>query len=315
MIVNLLSNMKKTFPQVSLRVFLLTLLISSIVFTTFAQTATVSSLVKKGAAPILISSQFAFTEGPATDKKGNIYFTDQPNNKIWKYDTKGRLSLYMDNAGRSNGMYFDLKGNLLTAADEKNELWSIDKQKRVSVLVKEVDGKLLNGPNDLWIHPSGGIYFTDPYYQRPWWTRQSTELKGKYVYYLPAGSSNPIAVVITLKSPNGIIGTPDGKYLYVADIGDSKTYRYTIEADGKLSEEKLLIKMGSDGMTIDNKGNIYLTGKGVTIVDPLGNIIENIPIDAKWTANVTFGGRKKNMLFITASEKIYKLAMQVKGGN
>ena len=303
----------KKFLRVALITYLITLSIYSLLFTALAQTVTGTSLVKKGAEPILISRQFAFTEGPAADKKGNIYFTDQPNNKIWKYDTKGRLTLYMDNAGRSNGMYFDRKGNLLTAADEKNELWSIDKQKHVSILVKSVDGKLLNGPNDLWIHPTGGIYFTDPYYQRPWWTRQSSELKGKYVYYLPVGSSNPIAVVTNLKSPNGIIGTPDGKYLYVADIGDSKTYRYTIEADGKLSEEKLLINMGSDGMTIDNRGNIYLTGKGVTIVDPNGKIIENIPIDAKWTANVTFGGRKKNMLFITASEKVYKLAMQVKG--
>lgn len=308
--------MKLTLLKAISITILTTLLVSTSPSNCLAQTTrTNTSLVKKGAVPVIISSQFSFTEGPAADKKGNIYFTDQPNNKIWKYDTKGGLSLYMDNAGRSNGMYFDSKGNLLTAADEKNELWSIDKQKQVTVLVKSVDGKLLNGPNDLWIHPKGGIYFTDPYYQRPWWTRKSSELEGKYVYYLPAGNSNPIAVVTNLKSPNGIIGTPDGKYLYVADIGDGKTYRYTIKTDGTLSEEKLFIKMGSDGMTIDNKGNIYLTGKGVTIVDPDGNIIENIPIDAKWTANVTFGGRKKNQLFITASEKVYKLDMKVKGGD
>ena len=308
--------MKSTFITAAYNCILTSLLFVIPATTCEAQKDIVSkSLVKNGETPILISNQFSFTEGPAADKKGNVYFTDQPNNKIWKYDTKGRLTLYMDKAGRSNGMYFDAKGNLLTAADEKNELWLIDKKKQVTVLVNGVDGKLLNGPNDLWIHPAGGIYFTDPYYQRPWWTRQSSELEGKFVYFLPAGSSNPIAVVTNLKSPNGIIGTPDGKYLYVADIGDSKTYRYTIEADGKLSEEKLMIKMGSDGMTIDNKGNIYLTGKGVTIIDPSGNIIENIPIDAKWTANVTFGGRKNNMLFITASEKVYRLNMNVKGGN
>ena len=86
--------------------------------------------IAKDAAPVLISSRFSFTEGPAVDHRGNIYFTDQPNNKIWKYDTDGKLSLFLDSAGRSNGMYFDSKGNLITCADEKNELWSISPKRK-----------------------------------------------------------------------------------------------------------------------------------------------------------------------------------------
>lgn len=108
--------------------------------------------VTAGAATLqLISGQFSFTEGPAVDKDGNVYFSDQPNNKIWKYSTEGKLSVFLHNAGRSNGMYFDRKGNLVTCADERNELWSIDKDTNVSVLLKDFNGLHFNGPNDLWM--------------------------------------------------------------------------------------------------------------------------------------------------------------------
>jgi gluconolactonase len=113
--------------------------------------------------------------------------------------------------------------------------------------------------------------------------------------------------------PNGIIGTPDGKYLYVADIGDKKTYKYRANADGTLSDKTLFCSMGSDGMTLDNEGNVYLTGKGVTVFNPAGEQIEQIPVDAGWTANVTFGGKDRHTLFITAQKSLYALRMQVKG--
>jgi gluconolactonase len=124
------------------------------------------SLMVPGAEPRLIASQFSFTEGASVDRKGNVFFTDQPNNKIWEYDVDGRLTLWMDSAGRSNGTYFDKKGNLVTCADDKGELWSISPDKKVTVLMKDFGGHQLNGPNDCWIDKKGGIYFTDPYYQR-----------------------------------------------------------------------------------------------------------------------------------------------------
>src|SRR4051812_46492756 len=129
------------------------------------------SLVKDSATPQLVSKQFAFTEGPAVDKKGNIFFTDQPNNKIWKYDRDGKLSVFMEGTGRSNGMYFDKKGNLISAADEQDQIWSISPKGKVTVLLKDWKGMRFNGPNDLWIDRSGGIYFTDPYYARDYWDR------------------------------------------------------------------------------------------------------------------------------------------------
>ena len=272
-----------------------------------------TGIIADGATPVLISRNFAFTEGPATDKQGNIYFTDQPNNKIWKYAIDGTLSIFLDSAGRSNGLDFDKKGNLLSCADEQNQLWSISRNKKITVLVNDLNGKKLNGPNDLWVSPRGDIYFTDPYYQRSWWTRTKPEMEKEKVYVLARGSQTPVPVVDSLQRPNGITGTADGKYLYVADIKGNKTYRYTINKDGSLSNAQLFVNMGSDGMTIDDRGNVYLTGKGVTVFNSQGQQIAHIAIPEKWTANVAFGGKHRNRLFITASETIYVLDMKVKG--
>jgi gluconolactonase len=261
----------------------------------------------------LVSNQFSFTEGPAVNKKGDIYFTDQPNDKIWKYDTNGQLTVFMDKTGRSNGLYFDQKGNLIACADEKNELWSIDKNKNVTVLITDLDGKKLNGPNDLWLDHKGGIYFTDPYYQRDYWTRKKPDMEKQNVYYIPAGKEKKIQLALgDLKQPNGIVGTPDGKYLYVADIGAQKTYRYTIAAAGKLTDRKLMFEKGSDGMTLDNQGNIYITGDGVTVYNPEGMQIAHLPIKG-WTANVCFGGKNRSDLFITSTTAVYTLPTTVKG--
>ncbi len=271
------------------------------------------SIVAKNAKLQKLAGDFKFTEGPACDQKGNVYFTDQPNNRILRWSVDHKLSVFGENFGRANGMYFDKKGNLISCSDEKNELWFIAPGGKVTVLVKDFEGKRLNGPNDLWIAPNGGIYLTDPYYQRSWWDHQTPEQDGDHVYYLAPGTSKLIRVVSDLEKPNGIIGTPDGRYLYVADIKANKTWRYTINKDGTLFGKTLFAEQGSDGMTIDNKGNIYLTGKGVTVYNPEGALIERIPVDEKWTANVCFGGKDRHLLFITASKSVYGLKMKVKG--
>ena len=278
-----------------------------------AQHANSGIFLSDTAKPRLISRQFTFTEGPATDKKGNIYFTDQPNNRIWKYDINGHLSIFMEPSGRSNGMYFDNNGNLISCADEKDQLWSISPSKKVTVLINDLNGKKLNGPNDVWVAPNGNIYITDPYYHRDYWTRSHPDLEHQNVYLLKHAKKKLITVIDDMKQPNGIVGTKDGKYLFVADIQGNKTYKYTIEKDGSLKNKTLFADLGSDGMTLDNKGNVYLTGNGVTIFDSKGNKIAHIDIPEKWTANVAFGGKNKDELFITASEGIYIMKMHVHG--
>ena len=271
-----------------------------------------SNLIAKGAAITRAGTDYLFTEGPAVDPDGNVFFTDQPNDKILKWSTDGTISVYMEGAGRSNGLYFDNNGNLLSCADLNNELWLIDKNKKATVLVKDYEGKKLNGPNDLWVDPKGGIYFTDPFYKRNYWTRTEKEIEKENVYYLSPDKKLSVAASDFVR-PNGIVGSADGKILYVADINDKKTYSFKINADGTLSDRKLFAEMGSDGMTIDNKGNVYLTGKGVTVFNAAGKEIERIAVEEPWTANVCFGGKDQKTLFITASKSVYTLKMKVKG--
>jgi gluconolactonase len=273
------------------------------------------SIIATGAEVEKLADGFSFTEGPVADKNGNVYFTDQPNDKIMIWSVEGKLSEF-GSFGRANGMYFDKDGRLLTCSDMDNELWSIGMDGSYTVLVADFEGKQLNGPNDVWAHPkSGGIYFTDPLYRRNYWTRDpAMQQDGQFVYYLKPDRKTVVKVETELKQPNGLVGTPDGKKLYIADIGDSKTYVYDIQPDGSLTNKILFCTMGSDGMTIDSKGNIYLTGRGgVTVINPQGEQIEQIPIEARWTANLCFGGKDMQTLFITASDCLYSIRMNVKG--
>ena len=272
------------------------------------------SIIATGARVEKLAGGFAFTEGPIADKKGNVYFTDQPNDLIYIWSVDGKLTEF-GSFGRANGMYFDRDGRLLTCSDMDNELWSVGMDGSHTVLVADYNGKKLNGPNDVWVNPkNGGIYFTDPFYKRNYWTRDpAMQQEGQYVYYLKPDRKTLVRVDTDMKQPNGIIGTPDGKRLYVADIGDSKTYVYDIRSDGMLANKKLFCTMGSDGMTIDNRGNIYITGRGVTVFNSKGEKMEHIPIEANWTANICFGGKDMKTLFITASQYLYSLRMNVKG--
>lgn len=273
-----------------------------------------SSLFLNGSVPEMLAGGFAFTEGPAADSLGNVYFTDQPNDRIYVWTTGNNLELFLDSTGRANGLYFVASGRLLSCSDRDNELWQIGPGKKIEVLVKNAEGRKLNGPNDLWVHPSGRIYFTDPLYVRPYWTRDpAMQQVGENVWMLSADRKNLQKASDGFVKPNGIIGTPDGKHLYVADIGADRTYVFTIMPDGSLTNRRLFAEMGSDGMTLDERGNVYLTGKGVTVFNSRGRKIAHIPVEAAWTANVCFGGSDGKTLFITASEYLLSVRMKVRG--
>jgi uncharacterized protein len=273
------------------------------------------SLAAPGATVQKLSDGFLFTEGPTSDKAGNVYFTDQPNNRIMKWSVDGKLTTFMQPAGRANGMYFDAKGNLLACADEKTELWSITPAGKHTVLAGTYEGKALNGPNDVWARPDGAVYFTDPFYKRDWWSYSAQPQDSQQVYFLSADRKTLKRVSTDFAQPNGIIGTPDGKTLFVADIRAGKTYAFDIQPDGALSNKRLRAEMGSDGMTLDAEGNLYLTGRGVTVVDPQGQTIQHFDVPEAWTANVSFGGRDHQTLFITASKGLYAIKLRVRGAN
>jgi gluconolactonase len=266
-----------------------------------------ASVVAPGAKVEKLAGGFRFTEGPAADAKGNIFFSDIPNNRIHKWSLNGTLSTFRENSGGSNGLYFDKKGNLLACEGGGRRLVSINPQGKVTVLAEKYQNKRFNSLNDLWLDPKGGIYFTDPRYG----SRDNMEQDGEHVYYLPPDRKKLIRVIDDMVRPNGVIGTPDGKMLYVADHGGKKTFVYKINNDGTLSNKKLFAPEGSDGMTIDNEGNVYLTTRVVAVYDKNGQRIESIKIP-EGPANVCFGGPDNHTLFITARTSLYSVRMRVK---
>lgn len=277
--------------------------------TTTALYADEADIVAPGAKLQRLAGGFKFTEGPAADKNGNVYFSDIPNNRIHKWDVaKRKLSTFREKSGAANGLFFDKKGNLLACEGGNRRMTSISPKGKVTVLTAKYKGKRYNSPNDLWIAPNGGVYFTDPRYG----SMQGREIDGFYVYYISSDRKTVTRVTSDLKKPNGLIGTKDGKTLYIADPGAGVTYRYKINTDGTLSGKKLFCKSGSDGMTLDEKGNVYITRGTVLVFNPQGKRIASIRLP-ETPANVTFGGKDRKTLFITAQTGFYSLRMNVKG--
>ncbi len=287
---------------------LCSLILMLFVVTAIAWSAEKISVVADGAKVEKLVGGFKFTEGPAADAEGNIFFTDIPNNRIHKWSLDGQLSTFRENSRGANGLFFDKAGNLLACEGGGRQLVSIDPNGQVTVLVDKYQDKRFNSLNDLCIDPKGGVYFTDPRYG----SRDNMEQDGEHVYYLSPEHKSVIRVIDDMVRPNGLIGTADGKLLYVADHGGNKTFVYTINADGTLSNKKLFASEGSDGMTIDNEGNIYLTTDAVVVYNKNGEKIDTIEVP-EGPSNVCFSGKDKQTLFITARTSLYSVSMRVKG--
>lgn len=272
------------------------------------------SIIAENATVKKAGTGYAFTEGPAVDAEGRVFFTDQPNDRIHVWDEGKGISLWLEGSGRSNGMYFDNDGQLLACADEHNRIVGFNDRKEMRTLFENYDGNHLNGPNDLWVSPTGNIYFTDPYYHRDYWEEGHAEAQDARGVYLLSRDGRISRVSEEYKQPNGLIGTPDGKTLYVADINDRKIWKYTIQPDGTLSDRTFFAPEGSDGMTIDQQGNIYLTMGKVWVYSPQGELIAEIEVP-EHPSNVCFGGKERDILFITARTSVYTLKMNTKGVN
>ena len=259
-----------------------------------------------------LSGDFSFTEGPAVDAEGNVYFTDIPPHLILIWTVENQLDTFRINSGRANGLYFDKDENLLICEGEKGQITSISPTGDYKTIASEYAGKRFNQPNDLWPDPKGGVYFTDPKYGGE---EGPLPQDGMHVYYITPDYSSVIRVCDDLEKPNGILGTPDGKTLYVTDSQGRKTYKYAIQEDGTLVDKTLFVAVGCDGMTLDKAGNVYLTTNGKQAVDifsPAGELLESIKVPQQ-PSNVCFGGKDRNQLFITARTSIYRVEMNAQG--
>jgi gluconolactonase len=255
-----------------------------------------------------VAGGFSFTEGVASDADGNIFFSDIPASRIHFYGLDGSKKVFLEHSNSANGLHVDKAGHVIACEGVAGgRLVRISPGGKVTALAEGYGGKSFNSPNDLWMRPGGGIYMTDPRYGS---SRDNLPQGGEHVFFIPGNGGKVVRVTDDLVRPNGVTGTEDGSTLYVADQGDGKTYRYTILGDGTLSDKQLFASEGSDGMTLDSQGNVYLTNSAVKVYNPAGRLIETIEVPERPT-NVCFGGKDGKTLYITARTSVYEVAMTV----
>lgn len=261
---------------------------------------------------------FAFTEGPAEDDQGNLYFTDIPNERIHKVDSKGKLSVFRDKSGHANGLMFHPKKRELYACEMDGQLvaLSLDGKKR-RVVASGYEGKRFNAPNDLVLDRRGGVYFTDPGFRAP-----DPRPQEKLAVYYASPDGKVTRLIDDLPNPNGVILSPDEKTLYVIPSGQAEMMAYPVEGPGKLGKGRVFCRLkqreeggrrGGDGLTIDTQGNLYITsGLGLQVFDPAGKLLGIIPFPEQ-PANVTFGGPDRGTLYVTARTSLYSVKTKARG--
>lgn len=265
------------------------------------------SVVAEGAELERIPGEFQFTEGPAADRDGSVFFSDVAAGRMYHLSVDGELTLAREETNRANGLFLDPEGNLLACESGAGRMVAIDREGEVTVIAAEYDGRRFNAPNDCWVDPRGGVYFTDPIYG------QATRVQdGEHVYYVTPDRLEVVRVVDDMIKPNGLIGTAEGRILYITDHGDGKTWRYDVETDGTLTQKALFAEHGGDGMTIDQRGNVYLATDAFLVFDPEGELMERIEVPERPT-NATFWGPDRGRLLITARSSAFSLEMAVSG--
>ncbi|MFC1541928.1 SMP-30/gluconolactonase/LRE family protein [Candidatus Latescibacterota bacterium] len=286
--------------------FIFMIMVAILIFNTNALSQTVTSVVASGAKVEKLAGGYGFTEGPAADCEGNVFFTDEKGDTVHKLTSAGTLSTVLENTGQGTGLYVDTNCNLLLCEQDKafHRLVSLDKNFDITVIADEYDNKPLNAPNDVWVHPGGGIYFTDPNWK-------DTDEPSR-VYYMTPDRTELRPVIEDLEIPNGVVGNADGRKLYVTDGRKQRTYKYSISPDGTLSGKTLFAEEGEDGLTVDIEGNVYITSGGISVYNRDGEKIETIDVPEN-TSNICFGGKDNQTLYITAGTSLYSLRMNVKG--
>lgn len=251
--------------------------------------------------PVKVLEGFQFTEGPAVARHGRLFFTDVRAQQIISYIPEtGEHTVYMEHTGGANGLYYK-SGILYACAGKARSVIAIDSLKNITVLARTFEGKKLNSPNDLWVDKQSGIYFTDPRYGN----QDGLEQDGMHVYYLHPGYAKITRIINDLTRPNGIVGSRDGKRLYVVDEGQRKTFVYDITDSGQVKNKQLFCDAGIDGMSITDAGNICITtGSGVAVYAPNGDRLRLFTFGGLTTNTAYHAGK----LFVTTqSGELWKI--------
>jgi len=264
----------------------------------------------------VVQSGFKFTEGPTQDADGNLYFTDIRTDRIYKRTTDGGIAVFVEPSGTCNGLM--VHGDRLLACSMKGRLISFSLADGTeTVLAAEHAGARFNACNDLVIDQAGGIYFTDPRFRSP-----EPYPQGKEAVYYRAADGSVTRVVENDFAPNGVILSPDEKTLYVVPSFEKRMWAYPVTGPGKLGEGRVFCQLkqqlargngGGDGLTVDTKGNLYITSQlGVQIFDPAGKHLGTIAFP-EVPANAAFGGPDHQTLYATARTTLYSVKLETTG--
>ncbi len=279
------------------------------------------SLIAPGEKVQKLAGDMKFTEGPAwIPAKKTLVFSDIPNSKLMQWREGDGLSVFRQSE-QSNGNILDLQGRLISCQHAARNLVRTEADGSITVLADKFDGKRLNSPNDVAVRSDGTLWFTDP----PWGLTGPAELPGHWVFKLDPATGKVEPVVKDLAMPNGINFSPDESRIYIADTGGHPKHPdpafhklpggihcYEVSKDGKLGKKLFQIEQGSDGMTVDVKGNLYTTHGKVHVYNADGKKLETIDVP-EGPANVTFGGDDYKTLFITAKTSLYSVRMKNAG--
>ncbi|MBM4045306.1 MAG: SMP-30/gluconolactonase/LRE family protein [Planctomycetes bacterium] len=280
-----------------------------------AVTAAELADVVETAEPERIATGFKFTEGPLWHPGGYLLFSDIPENRIVKWTPGGQVTTFRSPSGNSNGLTFDRQGRLLACEHGNRRVSRAEPDGRVVALAERFDGKRLNSPNDIVVKADGAIYFTDPPYGvKP----EQRELTFQGVYRI-ASEGKLTLLVDDFDKPNGLAFSPDEKVLYIADTARKHVRAFEVRPDGTLANGRVFAELKSDkpgapdGMKVDERGNLYVTGPGGTwVFDPTGRHLGTI-VTAEVPANCAFGGPDRRTLFITARTSVYRVRVKTPG--
>lgn len=264
-----------------------------------------------------VQGGFMFTEGPAADAHGRIYFSDIPANRVYRLDDDGKASIFREPSNFTNGSMFDAQGDLVSCEMDGQVVVVSADGKRVRPLAAMYQGKRFNAPNDLVVDSTDGVYFTDPHFRAP-----DPLPQGVTAVYYVGGGGLVKRLIDDLKAPNGVILSTDEKTLYVVPSGQEEVMAYPVETPGKIGNGKVFCRLrqapgqqgrGGDGLTIDTKGNLYIaTALGLQVFDKNGEHLGNIEVPEQ-PANATFGGPDLKTLYITARTSLYRAEMEATG--
>ncbi len=272
---------------------------------------TLDDILSPGTEPEVLGQGYGFTEGPAADAQGNVYFSDGKHDSIYYWEVGKPPGLFTDQSPDAIGMMLNARGDLYVCEGAAYRIVAFDtRTKTQRVLCCEIEGQHFNEPNDVAIDFRDGFYFSDPNYQHH---GQPTVMK-QDVYYCSAEGRVTRVSTICYK-PNGVLLSADDQTLYVADARGQRIYRYDVAGPGQLVNERLWIdQLGAnpDGLTLDEHDNLYICcGKaGLKIYDRLGQPVGRIGVHA---ANCCFGDRDFRTLCIASVDKFLGIRTKVVG--